>query len=141
MSRFTMTTSNRWSAMRSIAVAPILSLGVAALGSLTWGPLLVLNEKLTPTVPWSFAAEGVALVLIWSWLSGRGRPAGWAAARRGLLRSRMVSPAAFAWAAVAGGLSLVALAGLWITLVRVTGAGGNPTLPTTGAYPTIVVAA
>lgn len=136
-----METRTRPSAVRSIGVAALASLGVAALGTITWGPLAVLNLGLTPAVPWSVPAEGLALVLIWAWLSGRWRPVRWAAARRGLLRSRVVSPAAFAWAAVAGGLSLVALAGLWIVLVRMTGAGGNPTLPTTAVYPAITVAA
>lgn len=134
-------TRTRTSAVRSIAVAALASFGVAALGTITWGPLLALNERLTPTVPWSVPAEGLALVLIWSWLGGRWRPARWAAARRRLLRSRIVSPAAFAWAAVAGGLSLVALAGLWIVLVRVTGVGGNPTLPSAARYPAFVFAA
>lgn len=129
------------SAVRTAVSAALASLGVAALGSLTWGPLLLLNLALTPAVPWSAAAEAVALALIWSWLGGRWRPFRWAAARRRLLRSRRVPPAVFAWSAVAGGLSLVALAGLWIVLVRTTGVGGNPTLTVTAAYPAVVVAA
>lgn len=136
-----MGTRSRPSAVGTIAVAALASLGVAALGTITWGPLIVLNLALTPAVPWAVPAEGIALALIWAWLNGRWRPARWAAARRRLLRSRMVPPAAFAWAATAGALSLVALAGLWIVLVRTTGAGGNPTLPTTAAYPAITVAA
>jgi membrane protease YdiL (CAAX protease family) len=136
-----METRTRTSAVRSIAVAGLASFGVAALGTITWGPLILLNMKLAPAVPWSVPVEGLALALIWAWLSGRWRPVRWAPARRQLLRSRMVSPAAFAWAAAAGGLSLVALAGLWIVLVRMTGAGGNPTLPTTAVYPAVVVAA
>jgi membrane protease YdiL (CAAX protease family) len=132
----------RSSAGRSIAVAGLASFGVAALGTITWGPLLVLNARLAPGVPWSVAAEALALVLIWNWLGGRWRPSRWAAERRLLLRSRMVSPAVFGWAAAAGSLSLVALAGLWIVLVRTTGAGGNPTLTAASAtFPAIVVAA
>jgi membrane protease YdiL (CAAX protease family) len=134
-----METPDRTSAARSIALAALASFGVAALGSLTWGPLEILNAKLAPAVPWPALLEVVLLVLIWSWLGGRWRPHRWAATRRRLLRARVVSPGAFAWAAVAGALSLVALAGLWIVLVRLTGAGGNPTLPSTATYPAIVV--
>lgn len=136
-----MRTPTGTSAARTVAVAALASLGVAALGSLTWGPLLLLNLRFTPTIPWSFAAEAVALVSIWSWLGGRWWPSRWAGARRELLRGRRVSPAVFAWSFVSGGLSLVALAGLWIVLVRTTGAGGNPTLAATAAYPAITVAA
>jgi membrane protease YdiL (CAAX protease family) len=136
-----METRTRTSAVRSIGVAALASVGVAATGVITWQSLLTLNLRLTPGIPWSVAAEGLALVLIWAWLGGRWRPARWAAARRRLLRSRIVSPTAFVWAAAAGGLSLVALAGLWIVLVRMTGAGGNPTLTAAAAYPAITVAA
>jgi membrane protease YdiL (CAAX protease family) len=136
-----METRTRSSAVRSIAVAALASVGVASLGVTTWSTLLTLNLRFTPGIPWSVPAEGLALVLIWAWLSGRWRPRRWAAARRQLLRSRVVSPATFAWAAVAGGLSLVALAGLWIVLVRMTGAGGNPTIPSTAVYPAITIAA
>ena len=136
-----METRTRTSAVRAIAIAALASFGVAALGTITWGPLIVANLGLTPAIPWAVPAEGLALALIWAWLGGRWRPARWSGARRRLLRSRMVSPAAFAWAAVAGALSLVGLAGFWIVLVRMTGAGGNPTLPSAAAYPAIAVVA
>jgi membrane protease YdiL (CAAX protease family) len=136
-----METRTGTSAVRAVAVAALASLGVASLGTVTWGPLAAANLRLTPSVPWSLPAEGLALVLIWAWLGGRWRPARWSDARRRLLRSRMVSRTAFGWAAAAGALSLVALAGLWIVLVRTTGAGGNPTLPSTAVYPAITVAA
>jgi membrane protease YdiL (CAAX protease family) len=136
-----METRTRRSAGRSIAVAALASFGVAALGTVTWGPLIIANARLAPAIPWSVPAEGLALALIWAWLGGRWRPARSSDARRRLLRSRMVSLATFGWSALAGALSLVALAGLWIVLVRMTGAGGNPTLPTTATYPAIVVAA
>jgi membrane protease YdiL (CAAX protease family) len=136
-----METRTRSSAVRSIAVAALACLGVASLGTVTWGPLVAANLRLTPAVPWALPAECLALALIWAWLGGRWRPSRWANARRSLLRSRVVSRAAFGWAAVAGGLSLVALAGLWIVLERMTGAGGNPTLPSAAVYPAITIAA
>src|SRR5690242_8630207 len=100
-----MKTTNRLHAPGTAAAAGLLSFGVAALGSLTWGPLLLLNLRLTPAVPWSVAAEGLVLVAIWVWLGGRGWPRRWAGPRRRLLRSRVVPATVFAWAAVSGGLS------------------------------------
>jgi membrane protease YdiL (CAAX protease family) len=125
---------------KPIGLAALVSLAVAALGSLTWGPLLVANLALSPRIPWSVPAEAAALLLIWLYLGGRGRPRRTSAARRELLRARVVAPRAFAWAAIAGGLSLAALAGLWIVLVELTGAGGNPTLPSTDRYPALFLA-
>lgn len=136
-----MNAAARSSAARTAAVAGLASLAVAALGTLTWGPLLVLNLRLTPAIPWSAPAEGVVLVLIWAWLGGRGWPARTAAARRSLLRARTVSAAVFGWAALAGALSLVALVGLWVVMVRTTGAGGNPTLQAVATVPPLTVAA
>jgi membrane protease YdiL (CAAX protease family) len=133
--------SNRMGGVRTMAMAGLVSFAVASLGTLTWGPLLLANLRLSPTLPWAVAVEGLVLIAIWAWLSGRGWPRRWAEPRRRLLRSRVVPLPAFGWAAVAGGLSLVALVGLWIVLVRMTGAGGNPTLPNAAAYPAVVIVA
>jgi membrane protease YdiL (CAAX protease family) len=125
---------------KAIGLAAMASLAVAALGSLTWGPLLVANAALSPRIPWSVPAEAIALLLIWLYLNGAGWPRRTSEARRALLRARVVPPRIFGWAAIAGGLALVALAGLWIVLVQLTGAGGNPTLPNAGRYPALFVA-
>jgi membrane protease YdiL (CAAX protease family) len=44
-----------------------------------------------------------------------------------------------AWAWIAGGLALAALAGLWIVLVEATGNGGNPTESQLAGYPILIV--
>ena len=124
---------------RYIGIAALASLAVAALGFLTWGPLLAANLLLSPRIPWAIPAEAVALALTWAYLNGWGRPRRTLAARRQLLRSRLVAPSQFMWAAIVGGLALVALAGLWIVLVQLTGAGGNPTLPSDPRVPALVV--
>jgi membrane protease YdiL (CAAX protease family) len=134
-----MNVSHLVTSARYVCLAAVASLAVAALGSLTWGPLLIANTILSPRLPWSVAAEAVALLLTWLFLGGRGWPRRTSAARRALLRARVVAPRAFAWAAIAGGLSLAALAGLWIVLVELTGAGGNPTLLSTARYPVLLV--
>lgn len=127
------------SVVKRLGLAALASLAVASLGSLTWGPLLIANTKFLTAVPWSVAAEGIVLILVWKYLGGSGWPRNTSSARRELLRGRVVPPAEFAWAAIAGGLSLVALAGLWIVLVRLTGIGGNPTLPYISGFSPLVV--
>jgi membrane protease YdiL (CAAX protease family) len=127
-------------AFKRIGLAAAASLSVAALGSLTWVPLLVANSLVFSSVPWSAPVEGIALLLIWLYLNGRWWPSSTSTDRRDLLRARLVPNRAFAWSAVAGVLALASLVGLWIVLVRLTGAGGNPTLPNAGAYPPMVIA-
>jgi membrane protease YdiL (CAAX protease family) len=127
------------SVVRRIGLALGASLAVASLGSITWVPLVIANTKFLRGIPWSVAVEGVALFLIWKYLGGRGWPRRTASARRELLRGRLVPTRQFVWAATAGGLSLVALAGLWIVLMRLTGVGGNPTLPYLSGYSPLVV--
>jgi membrane protease YdiL (CAAX protease family) len=81
----------------------------------------------------------VVLAAYWWWLSGHGWPAQTAEARSRLLRARRVTRAAFSWSIVGGAFALVALAGLWIILVQLTGNGGNPTQAQLDGYPGLFV--
>jgi hypothetical protein len=110
--------------LKAIGAPAGVSLVVAALGSLTWGPLLVANTMVYPAIPWSVPVEGIALLLIWRYLDGWWWPQSTSAVTQKLLRARFVAPPVFAWAAIAGGLALVALDGLWIVFVEITGASG-----------------
>jgi membrane protease YdiL (CAAX protease family) len=125
--------------VRTVGLAALLSFAVAAFTSVVWGALLVLNATTTPTLPWSAAVMAVVLVAYWLYLSGRGRPRSTQAQRAALLRARMVPARVLLTALVAGGLALVALAGLWIVLVEVTGNGGNPTEAMLNGYPPLFV--
>jgi membrane protease YdiL (CAAX protease family) len=125
-----------WTVVRS----GILALLVAGFGSVVWGALLVGNLMTRPAIPWAVPAMAVVLWLMWQYLDGRWWPRGTSAARHRLLRARRVPGRVFAWALVAGGLSLVALVGLWIVLVELTKVGGNPTIPNASAYPQLTVA-
>lgn len=103
-----------------------------------WGALLIANLRSSPRVPWSVAAMMAVLWIAWAYLSGaRGDPAT-SAARRTRLRARRVSPRVFEWAAGAGLLSVVSLAGLWIVLGQIVHTRGN-TLPDFSRYPLFVV--
>lgn len=126
--------------VRQIGVAALFSFAAAAVASVTWGGLLVANAKTSPSVPWSVGVMAVVLVGYWSYLSGRGWPRRTRSERAVLLRARLVAPRVFGSAVLAGGLALVALAGLWVVLVQLTGNGGNPTESSPNTYPTIFVA-
>lgn len=119
----------------AVVISAALALLVAGFASLAWGGLLVANLQLSPAIPWAAPAMAGLLVLMGLYLGGRWAPASTAARRRELLRFRRVSGAATLWGLLAGGLSLVALVGLWIVLVELTGVGGNPTIPTAKDIP------
>jgi membrane protease YdiL (CAAX protease family) len=132
--------SSRFARSKQVGLAALAGFGVAAAGSITWSALLVTNLRTTPAVPWSGPAMVVVLVLLWQYLGGRWRPSRTSAARRSLLRGRLVPAPVLAWSFLAGLLALAGLAGLWIVLVRLTGAGGNPTLPAGAPVPAFAVA-
>lgn len=125
---------------RAVLWAAALALLVAGFASLTWGGLLVANLTLTPAIPWSVVPMAVVLWLLWRYLGGRWPPRSTSARRRALLRARPVPRATLAWAVLTGALALVALVGLWITLVELTHVGGNPTIPTAVPIWTIALA-
>ncbi len=128
------------SSLRQIGLAALLALVVAGVASFLWGALLMANARTTPSVPWSVPAMALVLAVYWWYLSGHGWPKRTGPARAALLRARRVSLQVFAWSLVAGALSLIALAGLWIVLVELTGNGGNPTIAMVNGYPAIFVA-
>ena len=103
-----------------------------------WTALLVANLRTTPALPWSVPAMAGLLWVAWLNVSGaRGDPQN-AAERRLRLRARRISGPAFAWAVLAGTLSIASLTGLWIVLWQMARAKGN-TLPDFSRYPLLVV--
>src|SRR5271165_6063004 len=90
-----------------------------------WTAILVANLRMTPAIPWAAAPMAVVLWLIWSYLGGTWRPASTQDARRRYLRARRVPERVFIWALMAGALSIVSLAGLWIVIFRVVRIPGN----------------
>jgi membrane protease YdiL (CAAX protease family) len=117
----------------------ILASLIAPLGGGVWGALLTGNLKISPAIPWAVPVMALVLWLLWQYLGGKGWPRSTANARRRYLRAIPVSRRVFGWTLLAGMLSLVALAGLWIVLVELTKVGGNPTIPGYSAYPRLTV--
>jgi membrane protease YdiL (CAAX protease family) len=126
---------------RTIGWAFLLSLLTAVVASSVWSGLIIANARTSPGLPWSIPVMAALLAGYWLYLGGRGRPRSTQAARAALLRARVVPLRTFGLAWLAGGLSLAALAGLWIVLEQLTGSGGNPTEAQLAGFPVVLVAA
>jgi membrane protease YdiL (CAAX protease family) len=117
----------------------VLAFGITTLAGGIWAALLVANLRSTPAVPWSVPVMGVLLWLAWSYLGGKGPPRSTFEARRHYLRANPLPRPLYFWAWTAGGLSLVALSGLWIVLFQLVRTQPN-LFADTSAYPRLTVA-
>jgi membrane protease YdiL (CAAX protease family) len=77
---------------------------------------------------------------MWEYLGGKWGPRSTSDARRRYLRATPIPGEMFAWALVAGLLSVIALVGYWIVLFQVVKVPGNG-LPDYSKYPPLTVAA
>jgi membrane protease YdiL (CAAX protease family) len=118
--------------------AALFALALTILAGGVWTALLVANLQSSPVIPWAVAVMAVLLLLMWQYLGGRWWPRSTSAVRRRCLRGRPVAGPVFATALVAGGLSIIALTGLWIVLLRLVKVHGNP-LPDFSPYPILTV--
>jgi len=105
-----------------------------------WTALLLANLATTPAIPWGVGPMALVLWSAWSYLGGRWPPNSTAGARRRYLRARRVPGPIFTWALVAGVLSVVSLAGLWVVVFRLVRMPGNAVLDLSRLPPTMVVA-
>lgn len=117
-----------------VAAAFVLTLAPGGV----WAGLLTANLRTGIAIPWSVPVALALLWLGWLYAGGWGPPQGASQARRRYRRANPVPGDLFAWALVANGLSLTALAGLWIVLFRLVRPPGNP-LPDFSAYPLPVI--
>jgi membrane protease YdiL (CAAX protease family) len=117
----------------------LLALGITFIAGGIWTTLLVVNLQKSPTVLWSVPAMAVLLWLMWSYLGGKGWPRSTSDARRYYLRANWKSVQTYLWSFLAGVLSVVALAGLWIVLFRLVRMPTNA-LPDVSSYPRLTVA-
>jgi membrane protease YdiL (CAAX protease family) len=116
------------------AWAVILGIIVAMLGQGVWSALIAANLMTTPAIPWSVALMAAVLWLIWEYLGGRWWPASTSDSRRLRLRANAVPMPVFGWAVLAGGFSIVALAGWWLSISRFVMISGS-VLPDMSKYP------
>ena len=113
------------SQMRALAWSALLGFAITVFGAGVWATLATVNLASAPGIPWSVPVMAVVLWLMWQYLGGKWWPRRTSAARRFCLRANPVPGSVFAWAQVAGGLSLVALAGYWIVLSQLVKMPGN----------------
>jgi membrane protease YdiL (CAAX protease family) len=113
---------------------------VTIAGGGIWTALLLANLATTPNLPWSVAIMGLVLWGIWSYLRGKGPPRRTGEARRRYLRAHRISRPLFTWAVLAGTLSVISLAGVWIVLFRLIRFSGN-TAPDFSRYPVLTTVA
>lgn len=123
----------------SIIGFALLAFAITVLAGGVWSALLVTNLRSSPTVPWSVPVMALLLWLTWSYLGGKGWPQSTSDARRRYLRANRRSRQTYLWALVAGALSVIALAGIWIVLFRLVKMPPNA-LPDTSSYPRMTVA-
>ncbi|HZS45271.1 MAG TPA: type II CAAX endopeptidase family protein [Blastocatellia bacterium] len=117
-----------------LAVSGFVVLFITLFVQGVWAGLLVTNLKTSPKFPWSVAVMAIFLCMAWWYASGKGWPGRTSEIRGRYLRANSVSAETFAWALLAGGLSIVALAGAWILLFKVVKMPGNRA-PDFSAYP------
>jgi membrane protease YdiL (CAAX protease family) len=117
----------------------VLAFCITVLAGGTWTALLFANLATSPAIPWAIVVMGVLLWLTWQYVGGRWGPRSTSHTRHERLRATPVPPAVFATALLAGGLSIVALAGLWIVLFQLAHVNEN-LLPDFSPYPQVTVA-
>jgi len=81
-------------------------------GGAVSGALLFANLELAPALPLFLPATMLWLWFFWRYVRGDGWPRSTSSRRRDLLRVRRLSPRAWGWALVAGGLALAAVMGI-----------------------------
>ncbi len=122
----------------TVARSAVPALLILAYGQGIWGVLIATNLRTSPAIPWAVPVMAFLLGLLWQYLGGKWWPRSTSEARRSYLRANRVSGQAFAWAFLAGALSIVALTGLWIILFQLVKMPANH-LPDMSGYPFLTV--
>ncbi len=99
-----------WSGAMAFFLSP-------SLGAI-WTVLITINTVASPAIPWAVAVMALLLWVMWQYMGGRWGPRSTSQARRRYMRARRLPGRVFAWAVVAGLLSIVALVGYWIVLLQ-----------------------
>jgi hypothetical protein len=123
---------------RTIVRATAVALSIALAPQGLWSALIMTNVKVSPRVPWAIVLMAGVLWAIWRYLGGAFPPRRTSESRRLHLRAVLLPRQAFAWAFVAGGLSIVALAGYWIVLAQLIRMPGS-VLPSMKNVPRSVI--
>jgi membrane protease YdiL (CAAX protease family) len=115
-----------------------VALTIAILPQGIWSALIGVNLRTTPNIPWAVLLMAALLTIFWLYLGGHFPPRRTSATRRGYLRANRVPIPLFAWAVLAGLLSVAALTGAWILLAQFIRMPGS-VLPPMGNLPLPIV--
>jgi membrane protease YdiL (CAAX protease family) len=118
--------------------AAILAFLVVGFAGGAWMFLLLENLRTSPAYPWSVAVMALILWTLWQYLGGRWGPRASSQYRARSLRANRLPAATFALALVAGLSSIIALAGFWSVLSRLTVIAPH-LLPNFSNYPVLTV--
>lgn len=129
-------TRNPSSTVVALTKSALMALAITLVPQGVWSALIVANLRTLPAIPWSVLVMTVLLGLGAQFLGGRWGSSATAAARRQSLRATVVSREMFAWAWLAGALSMIALVGVWIVLASFVRMPGS-VLPDLSAYPRV----
>lgn len=117
-----------------LARAFIAAVAIGLLPQGIWTALLLLNLRISGTLPWAIAVMAAVLWALFQYLNGRWPPASTSAVRHRLLRANHVPRRVLLWTLLAGLSAVVALAGYWIVLASVSRMPGS-VLPDLSRYP------
>ena len=126
------------SRVKAVVWTGLLALGLTMFAGGIWTTLLIANLATSPAIPWAVMVMAFFLWLMWQYLGGKWWPRSTREARRRYLRANPVPGQVFAWAVLAGTLSVVGLAGFWIVLFQLVKIRGN-VLPDFSKYPWLTV--
>jgi membrane protease YdiL (CAAX protease family) len=118
----------------ALAKLAIVAVAITLVPQGVWSALIVANLRTVPGIQWAVLVMTVLLFAAAQLLRGRWGPSATAESRRQSLRATVVSREVFAWAWLAGALSMVALVGIWIVMASFVRMPGS-VLPDMSAYP------
>jgi membrane protease YdiL (CAAX protease family) len=107
-----------WARIPAVVWSGIMAFFLATSLGAIWTVLITINTATSPAIPWAAAVMALLLWVMWQYLGGRWWPRRTSQARRRYMRARQLPGQVFAWAVVAGLLSIVALVGYWIVLLQ-----------------------
>jgi len=122
----------------AVAKTAMAAVAITLVPQGVWSALIVANLRTVPSVPWAVLVMAVLMGIGAQYLRGACGPRASAASRRQSLRATVVSRETFAWAWLAGALSMIALVGVWILLASFIRMPGSA-LPDLSAYPRLTV--
>jgi membrane protease YdiL (CAAX protease family) len=129
-------TQTSFTAVIALTTSALVALAITLVPQGVWSALIVANLRTVPAIPWSVVVMTLLLIAGAQFLRGRWGSPATAAARRQSLRATVVSREMFAWAWLAGALSIVALVGVWIVLASIVRMPGS-VLPDLSTYPRV----